>query len=180
MAWVSIFDHPFIQRSRTPARMDRWESATWSGTPTGSKTLVLMSLPISATTRAAGERIRSGYQPSMVRSRGCLPKVGKERRGLWSRNGSACQRRRRPNSREHGRPTRVPKCVKPGSSSLRGTGYPRLSKLADRLALGTTVQMLRIGCGLAGGQWEKVEPLIESRLVDGGYDVRVYDFPVGA
>jgi hypothetical protein len=40
--------------------------------------------------------------------------------------------------------------------------------------------MPRIGCGLAGKQWEKIEPLTESRLVEGGYDVRVYDFPVGA
>lgn len=55
-----------------------------------------------------------------------------------------------------------------------------LSKLADRLAVGTTVQMPRIGCGLAGGKWEKIEPLIEGRLVDGGFHVRVYDFPAGA
>jgi len=55
-----------------------------------------------------------------------------------------------------------------------------LSKLAVRLANGSTVQVPRIGCGLAGGQWEKIEPLIETRLVDSGFDVRVYDFPVGA
>ena len=55
-----------------------------------------------------------------------------------------------------------------------------LFKLADRLAVGTTVQMPPIGCGLAGGKWEEIEPLVECRLVDCGFDVRVYDFPAGA
>lgn len=55
-----------------------------------------------------------------------------------------------------------------------------LCKLADKLAAGTTVQMPRIGCGLAGGQWEKIEPLIKSRIVDVGFDVLVYDFAAGA
>jgi O-acetyl-ADP-ribose deacetylase (regulator of RNase III) len=50
-----------------------------------------------------------------------------------------------------------------------------LRKLAGRLESGTTVQMPRIGCGLAGGRWEKVEPILEERLISTGFEVRVYD-----
>ncbi|MFI6851238.1 macro domain-containing protein [Streptomyces sp. NPDC050416] len=41
--------------------------------------------------------------------------------------------------------------------------------------LGATVHMPRIGCGLAGGKWSRVEPLIEERLVRRGIPVTVYD-----
>lgn len=37
-----------------------------------------------------------------------------------------------------------------------------------------SVHMPRIGCGLAGGKWEQVEPLIQKRL--GGVQVYVYDY----
>jgi hypothetical protein len=36
--------------------------------------------------------------------------------------------------------------------------------------------MPRIGCGLAGGEWSKVEPLIEEHLCGAGLAVTVYDF----
>ncbi|MEU0243242.1 macro domain-containing protein [Streptomyces sp. NPDC006235] len=41
--------------------------------------------------------------------------------------------------------------------------------------LGATVHMPRIGCGLAGGKWSRVEPLIEERLTRRGIPVTVYD-----
>ncbi len=41
---------------------------------------------------------------------------------------------------------------------------------------GATVHMPRIGCGLAGGEWEEIEPIIERTLVAAGIDVTVYDF----
>ena len=48
--------------------------------------------------------------------------------------------------------------------------------LADRAAeLGASVHMPRIGCGLAGGKWSRVEPLIDERLVLRGIPVTVYD-----
>ncbi|WP_369231535.1 macro domain-containing protein [Streptomyces sp. R21] len=48
--------------------------------------------------------------------------------------------------------------------------------LADRAAeLGASVHMPRIGCGLAGGRWSRVEPLIDERLVLRGIPVTVYD-----
>ena len=38
-----------------------------------------------------------------------------------------------------------------------------------------SVHMPRIGCGLAGGTWEDVEPLIEAELLKRGISVTVYD-----
>lgn len=42
--------------------------------------------------------------------------------------------------------------------------------------LGASVHMPRIGCGLADGEWSKVEPLIEEHLCEAGIAVTVYDF----
>lgn len=51
-----------------------------------------------------------------------------------------------------------------------------LGLLADKAAeLGASVHMPRIGCGLAGGKWSRVEPLITERLVKPGIAVTVYD-----
>lgn len=44
------------------------------------------------------------------------------------------------------------------------------------LELSASVHMPRIGCGLAGGKWDKIEPLIEKNLCDAAIDVYVYDF----
>ncbi|CAM5519986.1 Appr-1-p processing protein [Streptomyces californicus] len=41
--------------------------------------------------------------------------------------------------------------------------------------LGASVHMPRIGCGLAGGSWARIEPLIERRLTAAGLPVTVYD-----
>ena len=42
--------------------------------------------------------------------------------------------------------------------------------------LNASVHMPRIGCGLAGGEWSKIEPLIEENLIAAGIAVTVYDF----
>jgi hypothetical protein len=52
-----------------------------------------------------------------------------------------------------------------------------LSKLAGRIDRGTVIHMPRIGCGLAGGTWDQIEPFLEEHLVSTGFDVRVYDLP---
>lgn len=39
-----------------------------------------------------------------------------------------------------------------------------------------SVHLPRIGCGLAGGRWELVEPLIQHHLTARGVAVTVYDF----
>lgn len=41
---------------------------------------------------------------------------------------------------------------------------------------GATVHMPRIGCGLAGGTWDRIEPLIDQTLLEQGIGVYVYDF----
>ena len=54
-----------------------------------------------------------------------------------------------------------------------------LQNVAQRaLALGatTTVHMPRIGCGLAGGTWDDIEPLIVEELSELGIAVWVYDY----
>lgn len=45
--------------------------------------------------------------------------------------------------------------------------------------LGISVHMPRIGCGLAGGKWEEIEPIIQRTLVARGIPVTVYDLPEG-
>ncbi|MBO0832544.1 MAG: macro domain-containing protein [Actinobacteria bacterium] len=52
-----------------------------------------------------------------------------------------------------------------------------LSKLAEHAEQGTLIHMPRIGCGLAGGNWDQVEQLIDEHLTVAGLDVRVYDLP---
>lgn len=42
------------------------------------------------------------------------------------------------------------------------------------LRLEASIHMPRIGCGLAGGTWEKIGPIVESALK--GFEVTVYDY----
>ena len=52
-----------------------------------------------------------------------------------------------------------------------------LGAVADQaIHLSASVHMPRIGCGLAGGKWEKVEPIIERALTKSGIKTYVYDF----
>jgi O-acetyl-ADP-ribose deacetylase (regulator of RNase III) len=52
-----------------------------------------------------------------------------------------------------------------------------LAKLADvAKQLNASVHMPRIGCGLAGGKWSRIEPLIEKNLIENNVEVLVYDF----
>ncbi|MEU3952113.1 macro domain-containing protein [Streptomyces achromogenes] len=55
-----------------------------------------------------------------------------------------------------------------------------LTRLADEaIRLGASVHMPRIGCGLAGGKWSRVEPLVAGRLAARGIAVTVYDHGEG-
>ncbi|MFD1322777.1 macro domain-containing protein [Micromonospora sonneratiae] len=52
-----------------------------------------------------------------------------------------------------------------------------LVALCDQvLALEASVHMPRIGCGLAGGSWQRIEPIIVRTLCERGVAVTVYDF----
>ena len=71
-----------------------------------------------------------------------------------------------------------------GIRTSRSSGVPvryeaidaALGLLADRaVELDASVHMPRIGCGLAGGTWARVEPLVTARLVARGIPVTVYD-----
>ena len=42
-----------------------------------------------------------------------------------------------------------------------------------------SVHMPRIGCGLAGGKWEAIEPIIRETLTNEGIATTVYDFDGG-
>jgi len=51
-----------------------------------------------------------------------------------------------------------------------------LRTLGDRaIELQASVHMPRIGCGLAGGHWDRIEPLIDAALGQRGVPVTVYD-----
>ena len=70
--------------------------------------------------------------------------------------------------------------VKRGSSGppIR---YPALAQCLQQVAakateLGASVHLPRVGCGLAGGDWARVEPLIDEHLVAASVAVTVYDF----
>lgn len=52
-----------------------------------------------------------------------------------------------------------------------------LEKLAlEALQLNAEIHMPRIGCGLAGGKWEEIEPIIVKTLLRHDVSVYVYDF----
>lgn len=53
-----------------------------------------------------------------------------------------------------------------------------LSKITGQARhIGASVHMPRIGCGLGGGKWETIEPLIAAHLCTWDVPVTVYDLP---
>lgn len=54
------------------------------------------------------------------------------------------------------------------------SGLERVAEFAS--GRGASVHMPRIGCGLAGGKWEEIEPIIAETLTARGVAVTVYDF----
>ena len=74
---------------------------------------------------------------------------------------------------QHGVATRATKTAPVRYDAIR-TG---LSKVAEHARLlGASVHMPRIGCGLAGGNWATIEPIIDETLVTSDVAVTVYDF----
>jgi O-acetyl-ADP-ribose deacetylase (regulator of RNase III) len=52
-----------------------------------------------------------------------------------------------------------------------------LESLADKaLELEASVHMPRIGCGLAGGTWDRIEPIVVRTLCERDVEVTVYDY----
>jgi O-acetyl-ADP-ribose deacetylase (regulator of RNase III) len=54
-------------------------------------------------------------------------------------------------------------------------GLRRVAEEARRLE--ATIHMPRIGCGLAGGNWEEVGKIVDDELAKSGVSVTVYDLP---
>lgn len=59
--------------------------------------------------------------------------------------------------------------------------YPAIEQCLETVAnkageLSASVHMPRIGCGLAGGKWNQIEPLIQQTLCAAGIEVFIYDF----
>ena len=54
------------------------------------------------------------------------------------------------------------------------SGLEKIGSFATEI--NASVHMPRIGCGLAGGTWENIEPLIRKNLSDRNVQVTVYDF----
>jgi O-acetyl-ADP-ribose deacetylase (regulator of RNase III) len=46
----------------------------------------------------------------------------------------------------------------------------------EALQINASIHMPRIGCGLAGGKWEEIEPIIERTCLQKNVEVYVYDF----
>lgn len=67
-----------------------------------------------------------------------------------------------------------------GVGGPRPLRYGALVRCLERvrdyaLTHGASLHAPRLGCGLAGGRWQVVEPLIEETLCAHGVDVTVYD-----
>lgn len=59
--------------------------------------------------------------------------------------------------------------------------YDKLRECLTKVAIeaqkdNASVHMPRIGCGLGGGAWFKIEPIISETLLDKGIAVTIYDF----
>ncbi len=70
--------------------------------------------------------------------------------------------------------------IKTGSKGVP-IRYPAVLSCLEKLQivaleLEASVHLPRIGCGLAGGKWEQIEPLIEQTLIANHIDTYVYDF----
>jgi len=68
---------------------------------------------------------------------------------------------------------------RPADPPVRYEAISRALATVGSIALetGATVHAPRIGCGLAGGRWTVIEPLIEENLTRRGVSVTVYDLP---
>ncbi|WP_109436656.1 macro domain-containing protein [Aquimarina sp. AU119] len=59
--------------------------------------------------------------------------------------------------------------------------YEAVQKCLEKVGLeaqklNASIHMPRIGCGLAGGKWDKIEPIIIDTVIQKNIDVFVYDF----
>ena len=72
------------------------------------------------------------------------------------------------------------KGIKTGSNAVP-VRYDAIEKALEKLShealqINASIHMPRIGCGLAGGKWEEIEPIIERTLLAKNVELYVYDF----
>lgn len=72
--------------------------------------------------------------------------------------------------------------VRHSPNAPQAVDYAALAHALDHLGeiardTPASVHMPRIGCGLGGGSWDKVEPVINAALISRGVPVTVYDLP---
>lgn len=70
--------------------------------------------------------------------------------------------------------------IRHSCTAPRAVRYGALRSCLDQLSEvallnGASVHMPRIGCGLGGGSWDEIEPIIQNTLTDRGVPVTVYD-----
>lgn len=70
--------------------------------------------------------------------------------------------------------------IKTASSGIPPVRYEAIAEALSKVAVfaaekNASVHMPRIGCGLAGGTWDKMEPIIEAALTSRNISVTVYD-----
>ncbi|MGB3404346.1 MAG: hypothetical protein WBA77_16805 [Microcoleaceae cyanobacterium] len=67
------------------------------------------------------------------------------------------------------------------SNNIPPIRYEAVENCLEKVAikaneLNASLHMPRIGCGLAGGQWQNIEPIIIKTLIDNNLSVTVYDY----
>ena len=72
---------------------------------------------------------------------------------------------------------RTPRVPKPISYGAVRKGLDALGRIILKRGGTATVHMPRIGCGLAGGDWEEVRRIVVEELVERRVRVYVYDLP---
>jgi O-acetyl-ADP-ribose deacetylase (regulator of RNase III) len=71
--------------------------------------------------------------------------------------------------------------IKKGKDGTPPIRYDAVKKGINKVAkhakeINASIHMPRIGCGLAGGNWEEIEAIIKDELTSQGIPVFVYDF----
>jgi O-acetyl-ADP-ribose deacetylase (regulator of RNase III) len=79
-------------------------------------------------------------------------------------------------SRDNPSPVWYP-AIKYGLQEIANDLVPKFKWHAQKSDPIPSVHMPRIGCGLAGGSWDKIEPIINDTLIKSGINVTVYDLP---
>lgn len=72
--------------------------------------------------------------------------------------------------------------IEPDENGIAPIRYEAIKSCLEKIAKeakdrGSSIHLPRIGCGLAGGTWDKIEPLLIECLINKGINVTVYDFP---